>query len=462
MVAKKPGTEKGKARRVVLRLLIIIILFGAILATAIVLLGPAEMESELSAYGDSWNDVSKFRKSMDDMNISVSNIISSPTLLDTITDTDIVKNTLFIALGIEKKYTSSEAWAIYNFFIRGGKVIIADDFGFGNSVSDRSDHDQTFGIKFINSRLWDNNYEKNPLFVKVPVNIDYRDNDMDLTYSGTILLNEPAAIKPTGNVGLVLARSSAAGKSWVDSNENGERDREEYIRDPKFEGYPIIHEIKTKTKEDENVQGKAVFISDPSLFLNEMWDIDVADENVDNSAFCSFLVKRLLGSDAIDSGKAKVIFDESRHTPDTPVSTFRKEVYSNLVLLVTDNNLRILTPVVIVMFLLILIIVVDNPPRLRHRFDIKHIALFNLRAPNIRARDSDRIRALFLEKIRLGSGMSMDDFRDISASDLAKMVNDDDLTDFILDWDKSYSVSELEELLVTVRDWKTDNLLRGV
>ena len=57
-----------------------------------------------------------------------------------------------------------------------------------------------------------------------------------------------------------------------------------------------------------------------------MWDIDVADENVDNAAFCSFLVERLLGSDAIDSRKANVIFDESRHTPDTPLSTFRKEV----------------------------------------------------------------------------------------------------------------------------------------
>ena len=253
----------------------------------------------------------------------------------------------------------------------------------------------------------------------------------------------------------------------MDVDGNGERDRPE-IKDGNFKGFPIVYEIRTSPKkEDENegeedIQGKAVFISDPSLFLNEMWDIDVPDVNVDNAAFCSFLVRWLLGDEAIDSGEANVIFDESRHTPDSTLSTFRQEIYANLVLLVTDNNLRILTPVVIVMFLLILIIVVDNPRRLRHRFDIKHIALFNLRAPNIHTRDSDRIRALFLEKIRLSSGMSMDDFRELSAEDLAKMVGDDDLTDFLLDWDKSYSVSELEELLVTVRDWKPGKFGGGV
>jgi len=454
-MAGPPAKGRKKAKRIIFRLLLVIIIFTAIFATSIILLGPAEQTSDLSAYGDSWDDISEFRSGILDLsgNITVSNIISSPKLLDTILETDEIpaKNTLFIALGIEKNYTTSEAEAIYDFFLRGGKVIIADDFGYADSVSNKafSRDAPGFGVKFTTSRLWDNRYEKNPLFVKVPI------NDMD--FHGTILLNEPAVIKPppssrpvdTG----IKALSSPSGGSWIDKNGNGKRDQNEF-KNEKFKGFPLIYEVIPPLKYRES-GGKALFISDPSLFLNEMWDRE------NNSEFCVHLVKYLLGEELTSPGETRVIFDESRHVPASARSMFRQTIYTYLVLLVTDTNLRILTPVIVVMILLIWIIVVDNPPRLRHRFDIKHIALYNLRTPNIHTRDADRIRALFLEKIRLASGMNLDEFREMSAPELEGMVGDNDLTEFLLDWDKSYSVSQLEGLLVVIRDWKPTTYLGG-
>jgi len=50
--------------------------------------------------------------------------------------------------------------------------------------------------------------------------------------------------------------------------------------------------------------------------------------------------------------------------------------------------------------------------------------------------------------------MNKDDFREISASELAEMVGDGELTEFLLDWDQSYSINQLENLLVVIRDWK--------
>ena len=442
-MAETPAGRKKNRRKVILRLFIVVLLLIASFATAMVLLGPAERKSELSAYGNSWDDISRFRKNISDMNVDVMNIISSPTLLDLIDDPVDRKNTVFIAIGIEKKYTLTEAWAIYDFFLQGGKVIIADDFGYGNSVSDRwfSEKAVGFGVEFINSRLWESSndrYDKNPLFVKVAIN--------SLGFHGTILMNEPTAFHP-GKDSMVRAYSSPGGASWIDSNGNEKRDPEEYMSASRRErGFPLIYEMSVMSEDD--IEGKALFLSDPSIFLNDMWD------RYNNSAFCAHLVKYLLGDEAVSSGKATVIFDESRHYEDSPVSTIRREAYGNLVLLVTDTNLRVLTPVILVMFLLILIIVVDNPPRLRHKFDIKHMALYNLRTPKIFQRDADRIRALFLEKIRMASGMNMDDFREISASELAEMVGDGKLTEFLLDWDQSYSINQLENLLVVIRDWK--------
>jgi hypothetical protein len=455
-MAGPSNTGRMKAKGIIFRLLLVMLIFTAIIATSIILIGPAEKTSELSAYGDSWDDISNFRSGIlgESGNITVSNIISSPTLLETILETDDipVQNTLFIAIGIEKDYTVGEALSIYNFFLRGGKIIIADDFGYVNSVSNKafSPSHPGFGIEFKKARLWDNRFEKNPLFVKVPIN--------DMNFHGTILLNEPSAMDPPPSTRpddpRIKALSSPAGASWVDLNGNGKRDPKEFKTDPKFRGFPLIYEL-TQSITNKEYQGKALFISDPSLFLNDMWDRE------NNSEFCTHLVTYLLGDEAVSSGKTKVIFDESRHVPASAKSTFRQTVYTYLVLLVTDTNLRILTPVILVMILLIWIIVVDNPPRLRHRFDIKHIALYNLRTPNIHSRDADRIRALFLEKIRLASGMNLDEFREMSAPELEQMVGDNDLTEFLLDWDKSYTIGQLESLLVVIRDWKPNTYFGG-
>ena len=53
-----------------------------------------------------------------------------------------------------------------------------------------------------------------------------------------------------------------------------------------------------------------------------------------------------------------------------------------------------------------LVIVIENPSELRHRFDLGHVSLRNLVIPHVSHEDCDRIRYLFLERVRISYGLS--------------------------------------------------------
>ena len=66
----------------------------------------AERDPQLSAYDDDWNDISNFRKGLEnneDSNYNVSAVLSNPGVLDEISDPS---STLFIIVGTESPYLS--------------------------------------------------------------------------------------------------------------------------------------------------------------------------------------------------------------------------------------------------------------------------------------------------------------------------------------------------------------------
>ena len=109
---------------------------------------------------------------------------------------------------------------------------------------------------------------------------------------------------------------------------------------------------------------------------------------------------------------------------------------------------------VISLFSLIMIIAIDNPTVLKHRFNLKNYKLDQLRNIQVQERDSDRIRMLLLERVRIRKGLTKDDFEYLSADELYDIIEDDMLTDFILDVDAKYSRMDLEEILLRIRSWE--------
>lgn len=443
----KLKSAKRSERKSILSVIAVLIILIILLGSVITIRG-TDKTSQLSAYGERWNDISKFRNSIiniKDINgrsiYQTSSIVSSPTVLkdvENITNKN-PKDTLYVAIGIEKKFSTDEVRAIYNYVIDGGSAIIADDFGNGNSFFSAAEKiDSSFNIRFSGSQLWDENYEIDPKFVKINVNrADSR------FFEGIILLNDPTALTRGSSsekwYGRTLVTSSS--KGWIDINGDGKPSPEE--SDEQLGKKPIIHELPVG-------MGKLVFISDPSLFINDMWVRE------DNSEFAIELVKYLLPNTDSENFKRNmtklVIFDESLHMQDNVFNNARLSLYQGLVIFTTDTQLAILLGILALLFLGVLIIVVDDPPQLRHKFNIHYFNLHELKKSTITAKDTDRIRYIYLERLRITQGLTVAEFKELSYDELYNMIKDTDLVDFALDWDKKYYGEDLEKILLKIRD----------
>ncbi|WP_455392712.1 DUF4350 domain-containing protein [[Eubacterium] cellulosolvens] len=442
----KYKTQKRKERRAILIVSTLIVVLIIFFSSVIFVSGPKKT-SQLSAYSDRWNDISKFRDYLNRQTDSnnrklyeTSSIISSPTILRNL---DNEEDYLYMAIGVEKEFGADEVDAIMDFVWYGGSVIIADDFGYGNSfVETAKDIDESFNIRFAAKPLWDENYATDPRFIKINVNQD----ESKLDFEGLILLNDPTAMIRDNPAEKWSGRTlvSSSSKGWIDVNGDNKPSPDE--PEERMGKKPIIHELT-------HGDGAIIFVCDPSIFINDMW----IREN--NSAFADALVRYLVPNTEEDGGgifknnnTRHIIFDESLHVQDDVFSNARQTLYEGLVVFTSDTQLKILIGILALLFLGVIIIVIEDPPSLKHRFNIDFYNLHELKSPNISAKDCVRIRYVYLERLRITHGLSVEDFKELSYDELYDLIRDDDLVEFALDWDKKYYGEDLEKLLLKIRD----------
>ena len=113
----------------------------AVLTAALLIIGAVYPElairsqnpSQLSAWDEDWNDISKFAGDMRADGYATQALLSSPMALDELNSVE--RNaTVLLILGVERSYTEPEAKAIREFVRQGGRMLLADDFGHGNSA----------------------------------------------------------------------------------------------------------------------------------------------------------------------------------------------------------------------------------------------------------------------------------------------------------------------------------------
>jgi hypothetical protein len=439
-------SERKSEKRAYIIAVTLIILFIIFLSSVVYFAGENKT-SHLSAYSNRWNDISKFRDHVLDIKdkngeelYETSAILSSATILRQIPDPE---NHLYIAIGIEKKYSSDQVKAIFDFVNKGGYVIIADDYGYGNSVSNVVlETQESFNVGFVGKPLWDENYMKNPRFIKINVNRD----ESKLDFEGVILLNDPTALESHKTQENWYGRTivSTSPKGWIDIDGDGRHSP--YIEGEEMGKKPIIQEVSVG-------DGKAVFISDPSIFINDMWNRE------NNSGFAEALVKYLLPPNVnlrnVRNGSVKtIIFDESLHIQENVFSNARQTFFQGLVIFTTDTQLAILLGILMLLFLGVIIIIVENPPDLKHKFNIDYYVLNNLIDTEITSNDCDRIRYIFLEKLRISHGLTIEDFKELSYDELEDLIGDPELVEFALDWKRKYYGQELENILLKIRDFE--------
>ncbi len=436
------SSQKAERRGYIIAttLLVLFILF----LSSTIYFGGEQRTSQLSAYNDRWNDISKFRDHLLDEKdknnehlYETSSILSSPTILREIKNP---QDALYVAIGIEKKYSSDEVEAIIRFVWDGGSVIFADDYGFGNSISDAViDLEESFSVGFVGKQLWDENYAKNPRFIKINVNRD----DCRLDFEGVILLNDPTALEMRNDQEKWQGRTmvTTSSKGWVDMNEDGKHNPD--VLGEKMGKKPLVQEVSIG-------DGKAIFISDPSIFINDMWDRENNTEFID--ALVKYLIPNTDEFNVKNNNTKLVIFDESLHIQDSALNNAQQSLFQGLVIFTTDTQLKVLIGILMLLFLGVLIILIENPPELVHKFNIDYYSLNQLIISDISADDADRIRYIFLERLRISHGMSLEQFKELSYDELEDMIKDRELVEFALDWNKKYYAQDLENILLKIRD----------
>jgi hypothetical protein len=445
-----------KVQRIVALVLLLGILLGYLLVPALSI--GREPTIRLNAFpattDRSWEQISKVEELVaGQSNTEVLTIVGSPSILNGVKDPS---KELYIAVGVEQKYRTAEITAIQDFVKKGGKVIVADDKGYADDISNK------FGVTFYGGTMWDQNFLVTSQFPMVPA---------------TLYLNKYWLVlsKPTGlanqsyedaNKGEFLYTMIANGseKSYVDRNGNEKIDPSDA-----HDNIPVALEVRYNPKYSGNsgvaAGGKIIFISDTSIFTNDMLiSIDqiksmgfnsalANNKNVDlsqarggsNRQFVTALVSYMLPSGG------KVIFDESRH----PQTKYTAAVYGTMTTLtiVTSNPLEAgLLSLGIILILAVIVLRARDKESWIHRFDISSV---HRRAvlPDTRAVQVDHLRKALLQKLRMLNSLSAEELGALTPAQKANLIKDHDLNELLLNEQKVYTPEEIRSAALKLRAW---------
>ncbi len=188
-------------------------------------------------------------------------------------------------IGPSAPFTAADGQVMGAFVRGGGVLLLADDFGTGNSLLSSMGAQSRFSGELV----LDLSFDKRPEF---PVCYDLRVDPLMVNVT-TLQLNHASSIVPGAGI-TGIAYSSAA--SWLDSNGNAMYDVDEPMGP-----FPLI-------ARETLGAGTIVLLADPSVLINGMTDY------MDNARFSDNLVSYLC------SARSAMFFDESHRTFFDPVT----------------------------------------------------------------------------------------------------------------------------------------------
>ncbi len=383
--------------------------------------------SQLSAYGDDWNDLSDFVADLRQADHTVKSLVSSPIIFNEMSKSD-KNNSVLVIVGVEKEYSEVEAGALRDYMKDGGNIILADDFGYGNSVF-RGPYDA--GVKFYGDQLYDMNRWTDPGH---PHNASYAIIDVDiptLGFTGKQLLFSSATALQINAGGKALSLASSSQQSFVDKDGDGEGGAAE-VANKTVGGVPVIAEVTAGS-------GRMIVISDPSIFINQEYG------ELDNREFIMAVVNYLAGG-----VKTTVIFEESRHVQTNLVSHLYIQLFGYIIFASSNMIAKVLFLAGILLGLEFALMRVRNPEPWRHGFNVHRGRTSRYRVPHAHYVHPDTIRELFLERVRVTRGLSHDDFTALPASKLEQFLHDPVLVQFMIHKDKHV---KLEQVMEAIGRW---------
>ena len=213
-----------------------------LLAAALVLVGHLSTNNlEFSQYNGGWNGTSRFFTDLDRHRLVE---ISEPAQL--ISNST---NTTLLIIAPWRQPTDQELAGYRRFIERGNTIVLADDFGTGNAIL--RELKSRISILPGNVSSLDRKYADPYTVVVYP-----SANDTLIDNIPSLLLNRPAPLRG----GTPIMQTSVM--SWVDLN--GDR---------KINNLEVLGAINVIAS-DNIGSGRIIVVSDPSIFINSMYDIE--------------------------------------------------------------------------------------------------------------------------------------------------------------------------------------------
>jgi hypothetical protein len=212
-----------------------------------------------------------------------------------------------LVVGPSRQFTQAEANTISDQLARGGLLVLADNFGSGNSLLDLMGLPVRFSGKLLVDTLF---YQKSPLFPLIvdmpPSEFSVGMNELVLNYACTLNITAGSNVR-------ILASSTPF--SFIDMDRDGVKDAGEPSGP-----FPVLAEVAVG-------KGAILLFSSPASLANGM--IDQADNSV--------LVQNIAKQASRLGGSRTVLLDESHNeaSPFTPA----RQMASGLVLAVLNGGM---------------------------------------------------------------------------------------------------------------------------
>jgi hypothetical protein len=245
-----------------------------------------EIEEQLSPYGEDYNDLSSFKddiEKIEDLDekgnkigekYDIYSIVASPTILN---GPDVnPEDTIYMAIGLEKKYSDDQINTLLEFLRNGGRAIFADDYGYLNEFA------RYFRVTYYQGKFFDNEFDRNENFtiVNAKLSVDQftpyipTDIDVALNQTNTLMLNNlldnPPLDENNNQLNLKWYDKDIPLPDGIwDSDQDGDGRIDE---DPPEKGTPIDDDMdKAKSSNDglDNDHDSLVDDEDPEEGLNE-------------------------------------------------------------------------------------------------------------------------------------------------------------------------------------------------
>jgi len=299
----------------------------------------------------------------------------------------------------------------------------------------------------------------------------------EIEYNGTyqMLLNNITGLEVIpgvrGPLSEVAIRAITSNEATVDVNGDGEIwvGNEITPETPDRWGqFNLSIEVCARASCSPSDGGRIVFVADGSALINAIYDyegfnagkygkIDTLMPSNDNRKWALDYIAESLMSERIDeagqpAANAMVVFDESRHPQSALAADSYNTVYFLLVYFTGEGLAMLLLFLILFITFEAVLIKKRDPEPWRHVFSIIYYGFGDANRYAYYSK-VEKIRQVFLSKVRNQNGLNREEFQAMQANELVSMINDPVLAKFAIESSNRYTLEQTVALVKRIKAW---------